>query len=88
MMGKLRQGYLVNHLGYADEKTLYNTFNLNSKGDEDSKRNDMENCLSGIAEWTPENRIKLNNEKTQLIVFASERHRNKVTSMEIGIDGK
>ena len=37
MMGKLTQGYLVNLLGYADDKTLYNTFNLNSKGDEDSK---------------------------------------------------
>ena len=47
----------------------------------------MENCLSGIAEWTCENRLKLNNEKTEFIVFASERQRNKVTSMEIDIDG-
>ena len=37
MMDKLPQGYLVNLLGYADDKTLYNTFNLNNKGDEDSK---------------------------------------------------
>ena len=47
----------------------------------------MENCQSGIAEWTCENRLKLNNEKTEFIVFASERQRNKVTSMEIGICG-
>ena len=26
MMGKLTHGYLVNLLGYADDKTLYNTF--------------------------------------------------------------
>ena len=86
-MGKLTHGYLVNLLGYADDKTLYDTFNLNSKGDVDSKRQNMENCLSGIAEWTCENRLKLNNEKTEFIVFTSESQRHKVTSMEIGIDG-
>ena len=47
----------------------------------------MEKCLSGIAEWACENRFKLNNDQTEFIVFASERQRNKVTSMEIGIDG-
>ena len=86
-MGKLTQGYLIKLLGYADVKTLYGTFNLNSKGDEDSKRHNMENCLSGIAEWTHENRLKLNNKKTEFIVFVSERQRHKVTSVEIGIDG-
>ena len=50
MMGKLTQGYPVNLLVNADDKTQYNTFNLNSKGDEDSKRHNMEKCLSGIAE--------------------------------------
>ena len=30
-VGKLTQGYLVNLLGYADDKTLYDTFNLNNK---------------------------------------------------------
>ena len=61
-MGKLTQGYLVNPLGYADEKTLYDTFNLNSMGGEDSKRHTMENCLLGIAESKCENRLKQNNE--------------------------
>ena len=50
-MDMLTQGYLVNLLCYTDDKTLYDTFNLNSQGDEDSKRHNMENCLSGIAEW-------------------------------------
>ena len=52
----------------------------------DGKRQNMENCLSGITEWTCENRLKLNNEKTAFIVFTSERQRHKVTSMEIDID--
>ena len=33
MVGKLTQGYIVNLLGYADDKTLYDTFNLNNMGD-------------------------------------------------------
>ena len=86
-MGKLTQGYLVSLLGYANDKALYCTFNLNSMGVEDSERHNMENCLLGIAEWTHENRLKLNNEKTEFIVFASERQRHKVTSMDIGVDG-
>ena len=61
MLDKLTQGHLVNLLGYADDKTLYNIFNLNSKGDEESKRHNMENCLSKIAEWICENRLKINN---------------------------
>ena len=87
MIGKLIQGYLVNLLSYVDDKTLYDTFNLNSMGDEDSKIHNMEDCLLGIAEWTHENRLKLNNEKTGFLVFASERERHKVASMDIGIDG-
>ena len=86
-VGKVTQGYLVNLLGYGEDKTLYNTFNLKSIGDDDSKRHNVENCLLGIAEWTYENRLKLNNEKTEFIVFASERQRHKVTSMDIFIDG-
>ena len=82
-IGKLIQGYLVNLLGYVHDKTLYDTFNLNSMGDEDSKRHNIENSLLGIPEWTHENRLKLNNEKTEFIVFASERQRHKFTSMDI-----
>ena len=69
-IGSLTQGYLVNLLGYVNEKTLYSAFNLKSMGDEDSKRHNMENHLSGIAEWTCENRLNLNNEKTKFIAFA------------------
>ena len=55
-----------------DDKTVYDTFNLNSKSDEDSKRHNMDNCLSGIEEWTCKIRLKLNDEKTEVIVFASK----------------
>ena len=42
--------------------------------------------LAQWAVWTLENRLKLNNEMTEFIVFTSERQRYKVTPMEIGID--
>ena len=85
-IGRLTQGHLVNLLGYVDDKTLYDTFNLNSMGGEDSKSHNMENCLSGITEWKCENRLKLNNEKTEFIVFTSERQRHKATSMDISVE--
>ena len=86
-MDKETQGYLVNLVHYTDDKTLYDACNLNSMGDGDSIRHNMENCLSGIAEWTHANRLKLNNEKTQFIVFTSERQRHKVNSVDISVDG-
>ena len=55
-------------MGYADDKTLYDTFNLNIIGDEVSKMSNLENCLSRITEWTCENRLKQNNNKTEFIV--------------------
>ena len=72
-LGKLTQGFLINFLSYADDRTLYNTFSLNIIGNEISKRSNLEDYLSRIMEWTHENRLKLNNYKTEFIVFASER---------------
>ena len=86
-IGMLTQGYLVNLLGYADDKTLYDTFNLNFMGDKDSKRENMEDCLSRITEWTCKNRLQLNNKKTEFIVFASKRERHKVTSNDLSVNG-
>ena len=51
-LGKLTHGYLVNLLGYADDKTLCDTFDLNIIGEEDSKRSSLEDCLSRITEGT------------------------------------
>ena len=86
-MGKLTLCYIVNLLVYADYKTVYDSFHLKSMDNKGSKRQNMENCLSGIVEWTGKNRFKLNNEKTEFMAFASERQRHKVTSMDIGKDG-
>ena len=63
-MGKLTQGCLGNVLGYADDKTLYYTFNLNIIGNEVSKRSNLEDCLSTITQCTCENRLKETNGKT------------------------
>ena len=48
-------------------------------GNENSIRYNIKNCLSGITEWTHENRLKLNNEKTEFIITASERQRHNIT---------
>ena len=61
-LGKLTQGYIVNFLGYADDKTLYHIFSLNIIGDEVIKRSNLENSLSRITEWTHENKPKIKND--------------------------
>ena len=64
-LGKLIQGYLVSILDNADDKTLYDTFNLNIIGDKVSKRSNLEVYISRIAEWTCEKRLQLHNDRTK-----------------------
>ena len=84
---KVTQDYLVNLLGYAEDKTLYGTFNWNIIGDEASIRSNLENFLSRFTEWTCENWCKLNNDMAESIVFASDGQRCKITCNDNIADG-
>ena len=59
---------------YADDIQLYTTFTYNNEFECNNTTTRLHNCLADIDTWMTLNRLKLNKEKTELLVLHS-RHR-------------
>lgn len=72
--------------GFADDTQAYNRLTLKNKAECAGQVKDMEQCLSEIRRWMCQNKLKLNESKTEVIVIAS-RHNIKLAnniSVQIG----
>ena len=73
---------------YADDTQLYLTFDPLSPGAKQSSISAMELCISEIKMWMLQNKLKLNDGKTEFLQFHP--HRNKIldptTTIKIGDD--
>ena len=56
---------IAHHL-YADDTQLYQTITMESK---QTTLNNIETCTSDIKQWMTRNKLKLNEDKTELIIF-------------------
>ena len=70
---------------YADDTQLYTTFTYNNELECNNTMARLHDCLADIDTWMTLNRLKLNKEKTELLVLHS-RHRPPpaFTSLKIG----
>ena len=57
----------VNKLGYADDHGLYTSFNANNRDEEHHSIAILEN----VTEWMAINKFKINNTKTEAILFGN-----------------
>lgn len=71
---------------YADDSQLYLWFDLQPNGTEDVVRQQMELCVQSILHWATANKLKLNEDKTELLVLCTPHQRKKVTlsSLTVG----
>lgn len=77
---------LDNHF-YADDSQLYLSFKpLNTISIEESV-NRIEHCLNDIVKWMNNNMLKLNADKTELIIFSSEHNSKTVSNVSVTVDG-
>jgi hypothetical protein len=72
-------GDLMRSLGidfhlYADDTQLYVTFKSNNPDDLIVAKSKIEECVRELYEWLTMNKLKLNSDKTEILVF-SARHR-------------
>ena len=74
-----------NH-SYADDTQLYRTMDHSSNGWRDGLAC-IELGVSEIREWMNQNMLKLNNDKTQLIVFTSTYTQDLYNDLSITISG-
>ena len=57
---------------YADDTQLYITFKTDSADDACLAKSRVEHCVEEIDRWMISNKLKLNDDKTELIVFSSK----------------
>ena len=74
----------IDHHMFADDTQMY--MSLNSGSDLESNISRMESCIEDVREWMANNLLKLNEEKTKVILFGSKHNlkRTDTISLKIG----
>ena len=56
---------------FADDHSINYAFKANNREQEVETMNSLEQCLLGVNRWMTQNRLKMNTEKTEFIIFGS-----------------
>ena len=67
---------------YSDDTQVYCSFDLDNA---DNARQQLENCISDIRVWMISHKLKLNDDKTEVIVLSAPRHKQYTTCENISI---
>lgn len=70
---------------YADDTQLYVSFDLNSPDDLAAKKFKLERCIAHISAWMLVNKLKLNQDKTEVIILCHPRQRHKLPDLTIQV---
>ena len=54
---------------FADDSQLYRSFKTSTTQDQISAKHSLENCIKSVSQWLFSNRLKLNMDKTECIMF-------------------
>ena len=71
-VGEICKKHGLSHHFYADDSQLYLSFKPTSKITREEAIRRVENCLDEIVAWMNRNMLKLNADKTELILFFSQ----------------
>ena len=72
---------------YADDTQLYTTFSCDDDADLTTAISRIESCLAEITDWMTANKLKLNTDETELLIFHSKfRLPPQLPSITVGTD--
>ena len=77
-LSSLILGHAIPHHLYADDSQLYISF---SSGNSAVALNGLQSCLASVHSWMSTNKLKLNPDKTELLLIGNEQQRSKYLSM-------
>lgn len=77
----------VSFMGYVDDQLVYSAFEANSRQEEESVKRNLEVCLEQVSKWMAENRLKLNTNKTEFVLFDSQVQLQKCTTNYVQVGG-
>jgi hypothetical protein len=85
-LGDIIRQHCINYHMYADDTQLYVAFDLCGQKPIDNILPSVLKCISDIQNWMALNHLKLNNDKTEVVIFGKKQHRAKlsVSSVNIG----
>jgi len=71
---------------YADDTQLYVSFDLDSRDDCDMAVSKIEHCIEDVRVWMTQNKLKLNDDKSELLFISSswQKRKSPVTDLTIG----
>ena len=82
----IRERYNMNFHLYADDTQLYMAFTP-TPADAEQCTKKLENCVHDIHDWMLCNNLKLNGDKTEMLVIGTRQQHAKVQGLSIKIDG-
>ena len=81
---------MKNHLpdvhAYADDNQLYISFKPGSSASELEAVTALQDCILDIKTWMTADKLKLNDDKTELIVIGTRAQLDKISISELSID--
>ena len=75
----------MSYHSYADDMQVYQV--IKPQGDWSDLSERLERCLSDIADWMSVNMLKLNQDKTELIIFAPKHQVKHFSDFRLKFDG-
>ena len=78
----------LNHHFYADDGQLYLSFKPTNSVSQKDALCCVENCLVEIVSWMNSNMLKINADKTEAIVFTSQKNEKHIESISVKIGGE
>ena len=76
----------LNLHGFADDHTVGNKFKPGNIGEEMRCMHELEKCATDLKVWMNENRLKMNNDKTEFILFDSKPQLDKCTMKTLNVN--
>ena len=70
--------HLCNAHGYADDHQVYLGFTPHSHYHQDNALSAMEDCLRDVKDWMVQNKLKMNDGKTEFIIIGSSQQLKKI----------
>ena len=71
---------------FADDHSLKRSFKTDDRDAEHTTISILQNCLKDVKLWMDENRLKMNDGKTEFIMFGAKKHLTKCTTTSIDVN--
>ena len=72
---------------FADDHSLNYAFKANNMEQEDETMNCLEQCILNVNRWVNQNRLMINTDMTEFILFGSWQHLHKCSTKNINVCG-